>query len=409
MRREGTTNQAGTGWKRAGAIALLISLLAVIVTVTLPRKRLLLSRAQHAAPASLKWAGKFRVIYPYYWLSDQKVMTLQLSSVRRFVLPAGLKTNAVSIDVATGRYQPLPALRKTITTQLPNLIADVSYIQVADMNHIQDAVFFIDVPCRVSPDGQWVILTETTGNRCWGMSSFKSRNTLAAVNGSHLISGKWMPGETHTLWEADSRHWKEWRWSSESGLETETYALDGTCRIERVLVPASLANYDLKLCAVTPAGTFLTEIEKREPEDVSQADTSDAEKVAERCSCELVELTMRSGTPLRRFAPCLPNVTKVTGQEIVVSPRCNRIAWLVTHRCEVTGPRLWRRIRARLGEKPHLETAIWISNLDGSSPHEVGYMPHQPNEASPRQLAWLPGGKQLSFSYRGDLYTVPAD
>lgn len=191
-------------------------------------------------------------------------------------------------------------------------------------------------------------------------------------------------------------------------LEIATCALDGTRHVEVVSRPANLSGYDVTLRALTPTGTFLTEIEKRKPDDIP-VDTGEAETITEKCSCELAELSTEGGKPARRYSPCLPQVTKVTQQEIVFAPNCDRIGWLVTRHYEPTGFPLLKQLRARLGDKPHQETAIWVSKLDGIDAHEIGHVAHKPDESRPQQLAWLPGGKQLSFNYKGDLYIVPAN
>lgn len=141
-RREGTSIRAKTALKCAAAIVAAVSLFVAITAVTFPRQHLLLSRAQRIAPVSLSWAGKFRLSYPCFWLSDQKAMTLQQPNIRRLVLPSGLQTHAASINTVTGAYQPMPEFTKAVTTHLPNL--------TADMNFVQDKTFYINAPCRVS-------------------------------------------------------------------------------------------------------------------------------------------------------------------------------------------------------------------------------------------------------------------
>ena len=396
MRRsKGTTVRTKTTLKCAAAIVAAVSLFVAITAVTFPRQRLLLSRARRIAPASFLWAGKFSVSYPCYWISDQQALTLWRPSIRNIALPNGLQTNASCLNTITGMYQPMPAFTQAVSTQLPD--------RQADVNLREEKTFFINTPCSVSPNGTWAVFTETTGNQCFYSPPIKSRNTLVNINDSHLLHGAWTSGESSILWGADSGSWVEWDGVDKNGANITSHTLTGTSGRQTISLPADLSNCSFHPCAITPANVILAEVE---PPDTG----SNPEKPpAPDCNCELVNLPIGSATPASRFTLVLPKVKNVLNRSITFSPRCDRVAWLVTYRYDVTGFPLLKQLRARLGDKPHQETAVWVSRLDGSDAHEIGHLAHKPDESRPQQLAWLPGGKQLSFNYKGDLYTVSAD
>ena len=395
MRQRQQIKTRTAGQKRAGAILFVFSLLFAIAAVTLPHNRLLLSRARRIAPATQSWVGKFRVSYPCYWLSDQKAMRLQHPAIRRLVLPPGLQTNAATLDTVTGIYRPMPEITRAVTTQFPDLIADVGFAH--------DKTIFIDVPCRVSPDGQWAVFTEETGNPCWNTPPFKSRNTLVNMNDFQAHHGAWRSGEGSILWKPDSRQWVEWDNLDENRVRITCHMLEGKMRRQTVNLPAELSDYYVSPCAITPENTILAEAEPPTPiSDTEETPASD-------CKCEMVRVPIGSAAPISHFTLSLPMVKNVVGQRITFSPNCDRVAWLVTTRYEPTGLWLWRRLRARFGDTAHEETTVWISKADGTEAREIGHIAHKPDESRPQQLAWLPSGTQLSFNYKGDLYTVPAD
>ena len=92
-----------------------------------------------------------------------------------------------------------------------------------------------------------------------------------------------------------------------------------------------------------------------------------------------------------------------------LSPYGDRLAWLIIYEIRPYGPAWMQRILTFLGQHKHKVIGLWVSRLDGSHMHEIGHLPYQPDEEIPQQIRWAPGGKRLSFVYKGSLYTVPAD
>jgi hypothetical protein len=90
---------------------------------------------------------------------------------------------------------------------------------------------------------------------------------------------------------------------------------------------------------------------------------------------------------------------------LALSPRSDRIGWLI----------------AREKEKGPTIVSLWVSRLDGTGWREIGYQETHKIDggfgehllhfraSAPGDLRWVPDGKHLSFSYKGGLYTVPAD
>ena len=106
--------------------------------------------------------------------------------------------------------------------------------------------------------------------------------------------------------------------------------------------------------------------------------------------------------PVRGWLPDLE-------QDPALQPYGDHLAWLVIQEIRPPSPAWMQRIWAFLGQRPHQVIGLWVGHLDGSQMHEIGHMSYQPDEEIPQQLRWAPGGKLLSFIYKGSLYTAPAD
>ena|SRR5579859_7318626 len=90
-------------------------------------------------------------------------------------------------------------------------------------------------------------------------------------------------------------------------------------------------------------------------------------------------------------------------QEVVLSPRADRLAWVFYFGSPYPGRNVTKERRATC--------EIWISCLDGSRMHLAGYQSDYQDvyDVSLNGLKWLPDGKRLSFIYADALYTIPAD
>jgi len=103
-----------------------------------------------------------------------------------------------------------------------------------------------------------------------------------------------------------------------------------------------------------------------------------------------------------------------------LSPRGDRIAWQFIDQGDTLPTLLvWlhRLIPAFHPPPSKPKVSLWVSRLNGSQLHELGYVlvpTLPPGSAVPwsmlfDHLSWLPDGKHLSFQHDDALYTVPAD
>jgi hypothetical protein len=107
----------------------------------------------------------------------------------------------------------------------------------------------------------------------------------------------------------------------------------------------------------------------------------------------------------------------------VLSPRGNRIAWVMAVTDPLPGIMRWNLLAGLFGVESKSHVGIWVTDLRGQVFRCVGVLPpaavkeplsianFTPTDARdwPSGLRWLPDGKQLSFFYKNALYTVPVE
>lgn len=103
---------------------------------------------------------------------------------------------------------------------------------------------------------------------------------------------------------------------------------------------------------------------------------------------------------------------QATIQEVAISPKTNKVAWILTGQYKSSLTILTHYLFPALVQKMQCTSGIWVSNLDGSAMHEIGTIPIPLNRSSAQSLFllhWLPEEKKLSFIYNNSLYTIPAN
>jgi hypothetical protein len=102
----------------------------------------------------------------------------------------------------------------------------------------------------------------------------------------------------------------------------------------------------------------------------------------------------------------------------IMSPRGDRIAWVISGTGRKAPSGLLDKFFHFLGKKPVPTAGLWVSKVDGSELHEIGRMEFPwkakgntlPSAAlRPSLVRWMPDGKHLSFIHDEALYTVPVD
>jgi hypothetical protein len=97
-------------------------------------------------------------------------------------------------------------------------------------------------------------------------------------------------------------------------------------------------------------------------------------------------------------------------RELVLSPQQDRLAWLVYSARVPVITRLLGRVLPSFRKygRPVLRLSIFVSKIDGTGLHEVGYQPVG-NLGGPHHLRWAPDGRNLSFLLNNGLYLIPVD
>jgi hypothetical protein len=104
--------------------------------------------------------------------------------------------------------------------------------------------------------------------------------------------------------------------------------------------------------------------------------------------------------------------------EVRISPQADRVVWpLMQDSATPSRAEAWlHRLVPAFKLPPKSKTSLWVSRIDGSEMHEIGYIPLRPDKENggtiagdePDHLDWLPDGKRLSFQLHNALYIVPA-
>lgn len=121
--------------------------------------------------------------------------------------------------------------------------------------------------------------------------------------------------------------------------------------------------------------------------------------------------TPGSGNAPSTFSVSIPRT--VNGYTCVLSPRGDRLAWIMRETRVPAVSTFWQRVRALLSGGAHPRIGLWVSGVDGSGLREIGHIDQDPRQNRlpdvPRVVRWTPDEKRLSFLYHGALYTVTAD
>ena len=143
-------------------------------------------------------------------------------------------------------------------------------------------------------------------------------------------------------------------------------------------------------------------------------------------SVVIQEIGLQSAIPAHSYVLTPPGKRSIVHVEITA--RGDRVGWKLAERFEDNWLLAYLRALFHLPNNSvgASRQSLWVSRMDGSDMHELGAAPVQPipmmfsgpidedgehlwGPPSLRLLRWLPDGRQLSFSYNGDLYTIAAD
>ncbi len=211
-------------------------------------------------------------------------------------------------------------------------------------------------------------------------------------------TGRWRqpsPLRNQAVWLRDGQRW----------AEVETDLREGLFYLRRVHLH-DLRSPQADRTVETPAledgfALGFTPEEKLLVRHGSAAEARETPEV-EAVSLTQVDLSDEQGQ-LDRYPLRLPDPSRVV--ECALSPAGDRLAWILEPRAPSAGP------------PPRFE--LWTSGLRGETMVQVGSTSGKKGEPAgaswtdeshgPRDLRWLPGGKQVSFRLRDDLYLAPAE
>jgi hypothetical protein len=376
----------------------------------LPREPLLFARARRVTDAR-----NHTEYSRYLWRSDREALTFALKGnltceayiarfhfngaadphVKMVIYSLNPGYQALSVDAATGMQTPLTAFNKTFTAQTNG--DGLALWRRYGLYHL------LADGC-LSPDGRWLLWCDMIMRRGAG-----GRYAAFALDGSRMLtwthadnSGNSIPPEAGYpfAWMPDSRHWIELRVGQEVDPKSNRLVtIPGYLVIRSVDAPGVVSKKPLlsaggDLLGITPQRLLLT----LKPRNGGEHDA------------EVEEYDLNANAALVRHFPVrAPPNGKFSYHQVALSPQGDRLAWLVPIEKTPPGPPFLARFWAMVGNRPSTAETLWVTRLDGSEPHEVGYLPVKPDAPLPEDLRWLPGGSQLSFVYKGALYTVPAD
>jgi hypothetical protein len=119
--------------------------------------------------------------------------------------------------------------------------------------------------------------------------------------------------------------------------------------------------------------------------------------------------------PEKRYSILLPAKAEIWDQ--VFSPRGDRIVWpLVQDHASAQPVARWlHRWIPAFSPPSEGRMSIWVSRIDGSQMHEIGFVPIELDSDGdlvlndmPEDVRWLPDGNHLCFRLKTGLYVVPA-
>jgi hypothetical protein len=291
----------------------------------------------------------------YFWLSNDHVAFYSL-----------YQHDWEIFDLKTQKEKTLVAL----SGRLKNLIGDSPELQL-------------------SPDQKWVLYS----NYIKDFIIIVRRNNPASFHVARTT------GEIG--WLADSQHWVECNVEDTQGncssLRLHNLKRPDATYVIPVAPPSQLS---LGSCLIRQNNHFFT--------------WRWLQSIGNHPSIQITESSLDNKVaPVKHYLINLPRDAKITGNDAVVfSPDGDRIAWQFQFSHTTIFASLLQSLLG-LHSEPYTTAELWVSKLDGSDMHQIGYQRVDSystlDDDSPFGVAWLPDGKHLSFVYRNVLRVVPTD
>lgn len=348
--------------KRLLHLTVLIAVTATAITLR-PREPNLLDHATRRVSVA-EWDPSL----PYFWTDEDQVLFHKQ--------PKGYEREVhgyVPDDFDIYRYR-----RSTGSVGLHGELAAVFKKHYTSVRHGQ---------MSVSPDGLWLFCGE--GITC-------------RTDGTQVVPHEGGISSTGVVWAADSRHVLDVSFLPSKPAPNGSFSIYDVARVKpvgRYPIPVTYRSnqttgnttftpdLNYEQAVVTEDGYFVA------PGRAPEADPPNRTLFRWKLTAPTLEtLTMRPPTDMAIM-------------EFAVSPRGDRIAYLVAGAARAPYPDLVYRVFPFIKRPPSIE-ALWISRLDGSEMQMIGSVTTGHLSA----LKWLPGYRQVSFIYSNEaLYTVRLD
>jgi hypothetical protein len=358
-------------------------LAALLVWTAWPREPSLLQKASKVASvAGWRPTRRFNTVCPWTWLSDRDILIVRQDEAT-YLGGLGRQVGLMQVcrvDVATGvetTLGPLSATMNTLRKQNPGLRLEP------------------DGPYP-SPDGKWLL---------WDTYSFSTPPCflVTAMDGSSVLRWPKEPGERYNpyadelAWQQDSRAFVRLRYNrSGIGLwQEKIYRLDAPDQVRTITLPAN--RWGGRQLGVTPDGRMLLCNWWTAP--------------PKRAYIAALDINTPGNAP-RLYALSAPKGTECIFS-LALSPKGNRMAWMISANQWPQGPAWLLRLKTWLGlrfRRNILE--LWVSCIDGSNMRRIGVVQDKPGRHTipkPETCAWSPDGRQIAFTYDFKLWTVKID
>lgn len=222
----------------------------------------------------------------------------------------------------------------------------------------------------------------------WGDKAY-----TAELNGSHFCQWSVANG-LHLQWLDDSRHWIEFA----NGPSVIVHSIDSPRANRQFPIVRNSPLNDSAVFPVVISEHHCLVSNWRDDVDAPQS------------SIHIFDLNLAAGgMPVHTYTVHFPSGTKVA--ELVFTPQGDRIAWLLQRDYIPLEARWLHRMFPAFRVARHTLESIWVSRIDGSDMHEIGFEETHPRPevgTEIRGIYWLPGGKRLGFLFN-EFWTVPAN
>jgi len=346
----------------------------------LPRNPQLMAHAKEItvlnayAWPSCQWMSDQTGILPIYYEHSERIEFARLDAATGTRIP---------LDAFNSKYQPIQCRPRL------NVHAHSGGYMIFDPERQHDAPDY-----SMSADRKWLLFAPYEDD-------VQPVTYIAAtLDGTKEVRWKadysYSGDSSGLFWLHDNHHWLEMRaevTSEACSYKILVYDIDKPSEIKSLSIPDGVdVNYpvgitrdDRLLCMPFPMYDFLL------------------------TSVEVVDYGLLSpSTAAHKFSIPLPRPARVCA--MILSPQGDRIAWRLEY--DVISPfnNLLHRLKPSIPLKPQRMMGLWASDLDGSHMIEVGtnlLLPGEGDDDGVHNLQWFPDEKQISFVYKGALYTVP--